>query len=63
MTEMLESSYLCGYCGELNEALVDPSGGSEQAYTEDCTVCCRPNALRVRIAADRAVTIDVEYEG
>ena len=31
----------CPYCGELTELQVDGSAG-EQAYIEDCTVCCRP---------------------
>ena len=31
----------CPYCGELTELQVDGSAG-EQAYIEDCSVCCRP---------------------
>lgn len=39
---MLESeSYLCPYCGEPAEAVLDLSGG-DQSYIEDCPVCCRP---------------------
>ncbi len=39
----------CPYCGESSEVLVDPVGGSEQSYVEDCAVCCRPMEIRVRI--------------
>ena len=41
----------CPYCGEAFIALVDWSAG-EQAYIEDCVVCCRPIEFRLRIAAD-----------
>jgi phage FluMu protein Com len=32
----------CPYCGELVTIFIDPTGGEEQAYVEDCPVCCRP---------------------
>jgi hypothetical protein len=38
----------CPYCGELNVIALDPAGGSEQDYVEDCQVCCRPWRLLVR---------------
>jgi hypothetical protein len=63
MSELLNVSYDCGYCGETNETSIDPTAGDSQAYTEDCTVCCRPNFLRIRILPDNEVSISVEYEG
>lgn len=45
----LESSFLCAYCLQVNEILVDASAGRTQEYIEDCQVCCRPNRLRVEI--------------
>ncbi|MEJ2539973.1 MAG: CPXCG motif-containing cysteine-rich protein [Gemmatimonadota bacterium] len=39
----------CPYCGETSEVHVDPMGGAEQSYVEDCQVCCRPMEIRVRI--------------
>lgn len=63
MSDLLPVSYDCGYCGELNETAVDPSGGPTQEYTEDCAVCCRPNLLRIRILSGDEVQIQVEYEG
>lgn len=38
----------CPYCGEPVEVDVDPSGGEEQSYIEDCPVCCRPWQVEVR---------------
>jgi hypothetical protein len=32
----------CPYCGELVTIFIDPGGGDEQRYVEDCPVCCRP---------------------
>jgi hypothetical protein len=56
--------YTCAFCGEENEVLVDPSGGRRQSFTEDCTVCCRPNVLTLTIDADGEVDLQVtqEYE-
>ena len=38
-------TYSCAFCGEENDVLADPSGGRRQTFTEDCTVCCRPNLI------------------
>ncbi len=46
---MLERAYLCPYCGESQMALIDPSV-SYQEYTEDCSVCCRPIAVKYSLA-------------
>lgn len=37
----------CPFCGESEELYVDPGGGSEQTYVEDCAVCCRPRIVHV----------------
>lgn len=56
-------SYQCAYCGETNETVVDPTGGSRQMYAEDCVVCCRPNVLRIVIDPENAsVIIESEQE-
>lgn len=45
---MLDSVHIrCPFCGERFEAVVDASGGDAD-YIEDCPVCCRPIALRLR---------------
>ena len=40
--------YPCPHCGESIQLGIDPSGGAQQVYTEDCPVCCNPNLLTVR---------------
>ena len=63
MNEEYIVAYDCAYCGEENETFVDPSGGSQQTYTEDCTVCCRPNLLRIAISPEGEISVSVEFEG
>lgn len=48
----------CPYCGEGVELLVDPGGGFDQEYVEDCEVCCRPWSVRVRFARDGTVSAE-----
>jgi Cysteine-rich CPXCG len=40
-----EASYVCPTCGEQIVVPLDPSGGTEQQYVEDCPVCCNPNVI------------------
>jgi hypothetical protein len=42
----MDSDVECPYCGELVTIFVDPGGGPEQTYVEDCPVCCRPWLVR-----------------
>ena len=39
--------WTCGVCGSANEVFVEPTAGSRQEFTEDCTVCCRPHTVKV----------------
>ena len=54
--------YGCAFCGQDNEVWVDPSGGRQQTFTEDCTVCCRPNLITLTIDDDGEVAIEVSQE-
>ena len=56
--------YGCAFCGEENEVFVDTSAGRRQTFTEDCTVCCRPNLITLTIDDDGEVDVEVtqEYE-
>jgi len=45
-------TYSCAFCGEENDVLLDPSGGIRQTFTEDCTVCCRPNLITLVFEGD-----------
>ena len=49
----------CPYCGESNEIALDPGGGGEQEYVEDCQVCCRPWLMHVRYTRDGTAEIEV----
>lgn len=42
----------CPYCGESCELDVDEWGGSRQAYTQDCPVCCQPWEVSIAQDAD-----------
>jgi hypothetical protein len=57
-------TYSCAFCGEENELAPDPSGGRRQTFTEDCTVCCRPNLITLEFDDDGDVLIEAvqEYE-
>ena len=57
-----ENPYDCAFCGEENSVFVDGSGARVQRFTEDCTVCCRPNLLTITIERDDSVWLDVERE-
>ena len=46
MYQLHEQDIQCPYCGERIAVLIDESVG-DQAYTEDCQVCCRPIEIRV----------------
>jgi len=51
MDAVSEQPLQCPYCGEEITILVDASL-PDQAYIEDCQVCCRPIAIDVAIEAD-----------
>lgn len=57
-------TYSCAFCGEENELVMDPSGGRRQIFTEDCTVCCRPNLITLEFEEDGNVLVQAvqEYE-
>jgi hypothetical protein len=37
----------CPCCGASVQMLLDPTGGLDQEYVEDCEVCCRPWQVHV----------------
>jgi len=55
-----EAQVTCPYCGEVVEITLDPSGGGDQEYVEDCEVCCRP--WRVHLTYDEEGAADVWLE-
>ena len=57
-----EASYICDNCGEEIVVPVDPTGGSNQEYVEDCPVCCAPVVIHVHIGRDGEVQISSDAE-
>jgi hypothetical protein len=61
--ELTPVPYSCAACGEQNETQLDLTGGYTQQYTEDCTVCCRPNLLTISVDPEtHIVTLGNELE-
>ena len=60
MWEVVPVRLACPYCGELIEVLLD-SSAEQQAYIEDCSVCCRPISLEVVVSGDE-VTVSARDE-
>lgn len=56
----LEADVSCPYCGETCSIGLDPGGGEEQEYVEDCHVCCRPWRVRVHYGPEGRATVWVE---
>jgi hypothetical protein len=58
----IEATFLCAYCLQVVETIVDASGGPVQEYIEDCAVCCRPNLLRITVDVEgESASIEAEY--
>ena len=58
----LESAHVdCPYCGESLEMTIDTSV-RHQEYIEDCQVCCKPIAFRIRISREGEPSIDARGE-
>lgn len=58
---LIEKNLFCPYCGEPISLLVD-SSVSEQNYTEDCEVCCKPMVIRVSVSTEDDILLDVKSE-
>jgi hypothetical protein len=57
-----EGAYVCPTCGERIVIPLDPSGGADQKYVEDCPVCCNPNVVSVEFFADGSPRVWAEAE-
>lgn len=56
-----EAEVQCPYCWETIALELDLSAGS-QDYTEDCSVCCQPILVRLRVSEGGGYTLDAERE-
>ena len=52
-----EAEVVCPYCGETVEIVLDPAGGAQQEYVEDCEVCCRPWKVVVTYGDDGSADV------
>lgn len=48
---LINENVSCPYCGEVFEASIDVSAGSQE-YIEDCYVCCRPIVFHISVDLD-----------
>ena len=58
-TAETEATVYCPSCGEANEVALDPGGGNDQEYVEDCQVCCRPWLMYVKYGRDGSAEVEV----
>ncbi|NNJ90080.1 MAG: CPXCG motif-containing cysteine-rich protein [Gammaproteobacteria bacterium] len=61
MNTLLEHIISCPYCNESIIVLIDPSV-EQQAYIEDCQVCCQPIEFRVLITEGELSEISVSQD-
>ncbi|MDZ7642799.1 MAG: CPXCG motif-containing cysteine-rich protein [Woeseiaceae bacterium] len=59
--QLVEQRVTCPWCGEPLHLLLDLSAG-DQAYTEDCQVCCRPMRVAFTTAAGELESLQVDCE-
>ncbi|MBT8083934.1 MAG: CPXCG motif-containing cysteine-rich protein [Woeseia sp.] len=55
-----EKPVRCPYCGERMHIVIDTSAG-DQAYIEDCQICCRP--MRVEFACSDNEILFLQVSG
>lgn len=61
MNDLLERDIQCPYCGESQTILIDGSV-MQQAYIEDCQVCCRPINFDVTVDIKGRPSVVVSHE-
>ena len=54
-----EAMVVCPYCGEPVDIALDPAGGTDQRYEEDCEVCCQPWQVHVTYGPDGRAAVTV----
>ena len=61
MNHVEELNINCPYCTELISILVECLV-SDQSYTEDCYVCCRPIELILKISQEGDIFLEARRE-
>ncbi len=57
-----EHFFRCPFCWERVSVLLDLSAG-EQAFVEDCEVCCHPLRIRYTVANGAVAEFDAVHAG
>lgn len=57
-----EARVRCPCCGSLTTIGLDPGSGPEQAYTEDCPVCCRAWSVTVQYGSSGEARVELARE-
>jgi transcription elongation factor Elf1 len=55
-------NFLCPYCGQTNQLLVDITQGASQEFVVDCEVCCAPIVLRIRMRRGEIIAVEARKE-
>ena len=50
--------WICQYCGEHNSVWVDLTVDKRYDFIEDCSICCRPNRIIIRIDDADNITLE-----
>lgn len=58
-----EARVRCPWCGTLVTIGLDPGSGSDQAYAEDCPVCCQAWSVSVRYGSSGEASVALTREG
>ena len=59
---MIESDYSfsCPHCGVELSVRLDPSGGRQQRFIQDCEVCCKPIQIAVKFDGEEVTDFSAE---
>ena len=58
-----EADVVCPYCGAGMSIALDPGGGRDQVYVEDCQICCQPWHVHLRYDRDGGALVEVDPAG
>ncbi len=56
---LVEYAVTCPWCWESFDVLIDVTAG-DQGYIEDCSVCCHPVELAIRVDTDAAPAVEAQ---
>jgi len=57
-----DCEFECPYCGEINNVRLDVTGGSRQAFIQDCAVCCQPINITAQFENEELIELSVERQ-